>query len=635
MHAASKQPPDPSSFTKCCRPHSAQRGPPAPCPTRAASNTPPCPSPGLRPHPLSPNEPTARATRDVQPGGHSGAASCDLGCGLHHISQCESQHGSQRIVGQGTRAGDAEAETRAVGPGEAARGLSEPGPATGTPSPAGGLAPPSPTPSPLHGPLSRSRVPSSRGNCWMNALPRQWWVAGSGWQGARQHYAASPEQSKPQHPSATDSHRAPQPARPTAGRVPTSAGPIPPAGHPATDGQHTLRAGAREGAQPTPAEPGSARKPHRRLLAPGDAAFTRSSWGHNGQFGGAERTGVQSWPSGGQHRASRPLATHDPPLPCLHAHPAWTSTSLATLSENPASALGTRHHPLYRLEKTAALTPACAHPAGTGPQGTPSPRPRLKAAPLALSRPRPARIRLALDPREPPHPALTLELPPWLHPGASAWDMGPPAQPTAPPLISLSSSGWMTLTHITAHSETSPAKRPQPHCPGATMDPKSSPYGHPPGLIRHPGPAWAPSLAAAGASGGLRFRDGSCPPPTAPQCGARRSGPSPAGPPVTGRRLALPPHTPSHTHPGPVPSKLLRAPHSGSPHTLHPSLGRSSTPLRPEGSSEVSPVATARRLEAPLQARPAPKRRPPPLGLAVRSERRKGTARTKATAPET
>ena len=179
----------------------------------------------------------------------------------------------------------------------------------------------------------------------------------------------------------------------------------------------------------------------------------------------------------GQHWASGPLANHDPPLPCLHAHPAWTSTSLAILSENPASALGTTHHPLYRLEKTAALTPAHAYPAGTGPQGAPPPRPRLGAAP-------------------------------WLHPGASARDMGPPAQPTAPPLVSLSSSGWLTLTHITAHSETSPAKWPQPHCPGATMDPKSSPYGHPPGLIRRPGPAWAPSLAAAGASGGPRFRDG-------------------------------------------------------------------------------------------------------------------------------
>lgn len=47
----------------------------------------------------------------------------------------------------------------------------------------------------------------------------------------------------------------------------------------------------------------------------------------------------------------------------------------------------------------------------------------------------------------------------------------------------------------------------------------------------------------------------------------------------------------------------------------------SSAPHRPAGLSlSHTPrpqVATARRLEAPLQARPAPTRRPPPLGLAV------------------
>lgn len=61
-------------------------------------------------------------------------------------------------------------------------------------------APLSPTPSPPHGPLSPRGVlsPQLSGNCWMNALPRQWWVAGGGWQGARQHRAVLPERSEPQ-----------------------------------------------------------------------------------------------------------------------------------------------------------------------------------------------------------------------------------------------------------------------------------------------------------------------------------------------------------------------------------------------------------------------------------------------------
>ena len=60
---------------------------------------------------------------------------------------------------------------------------------------------------------------------------------------------------------------------------------------------------------------------------------------------------------------------------------------------------------------------------------------------------------------------------------------------------------------VTIHSETSPAERPHPHCPGATTDPTRSPCGCLPGLICRPGPAWTPSLAAAGASGGASFRD--------------------------------------------------------------------------------------------------------------------------------
>lgn len=63
--------------------------------------------------------------------------------------------------------------------------------------------------------------------------------------------------------------------------------------------------------------------------------------------------------------ASGPLANHDPPLPRLHARPAWTFTRLATLSENPASALGTTRHPLHKPEKVAALTPARPEPPTT------------------------------------------------------------------------------------------------------------------------------------------------------------------------------------------------------------------------------------------------------------------------------
>lgn len=100
-------------------------------------------------------------------------------------------------------------------------------------------------------------------------------------------------------------------------------------------------------------------------------------------------------------------------------------------------------------------------------------------------------------------------LPPTSHHCPACTPTQPGRPPAWPPSLKTPPPPWAPdITHITAHSETSPAKRPQPHCPGATMDPKSSPYGHPPGLIRRPGPAWAPSLAAAGASGGLRFRDG-------------------------------------------------------------------------------------------------------------------------------
>lgn len=54
-----------------------------------------------------------------------------------HVSQCESQHGSQRIVGQGTRAGDPEAETRAVGPGKQHAGSQNPGLPRAHPPPPG------------------------------------------------------------------------------------------------------------------------------------------------------------------------------------------------------------------------------------------------------------------------------------------------------------------------------------------------------------------------------------------------------------------------------------------------------------------------------------------------------------------
>lgn len=91
--------------------------------------------------------------------------------------------------------------------------------------------------------------------------------------------------------------------------------------------------------------------------------------------------------------------------------------------------------------------------------------------------------------------------------------------------------------------------------------------------------------------------------------------PSPGVPPcdqqaASSPRQALPPRTPSHTHPGSIPSKFLRAPHSGSPGILHPSPGRSSTSSRPKGSSRSAwygapdPVDPA---EARGQAGPAGK----------------------------
>lgn len=61
MRAAPEQPPDPSSFAKCCRPHRAQRGPPAPRPTRAASRTPPTPLPRPQTPPSPAADPTHRA----------------------------------------------------------------------------------------------------------------------------------------------------------------------------------------------------------------------------------------------------------------------------------------------------------------------------------------------------------------------------------------------------------------------------------------------------------------------------------------------------------------------------------------------------------------------------------------------
>lgn len=108
-----------------------------------------------------------------------------------------------------------------------------------------------------------------------------------------------------------------------------------------------------------------------------------------------------------------PLANHDPPLPCLHARPAWTPTGLATLSENPASALGATRHPLHRLEKAAALTPRAS-----GWHWAPG------------------------------RPLTASELPPWLRPGSCPQDTGPPAQHTAPPLVSLPpAAGCPSLNH--------------------------------------------------------------------------------------------------------------------------------------------------------------------------------------------
>lgn len=68
MRAAPEQPPDPSSFTKCCRPHRAQRGPPAPRPTRAASRSPPTPRPRPQTPPSPAADPTHRAPTSPVPG---------------------------------------------------------------------------------------------------------------------------------------------------------------------------------------------------------------------------------------------------------------------------------------------------------------------------------------------------------------------------------------------------------------------------------------------------------------------------------------------------------------------------------------------------------------------------------------
>lgn len=78
MRAASEQPSDPSSFTKCCRPHRAQRGPPVPRPMRAAGRPPHAPAwasdpaapPTVGPAtpcPLFPHKPTARAAWALGP----------------------------------------------------------------------------------------------------------------------------------------------------------------------------------------------------------------------------------------------------------------------------------------------------------------------------------------------------------------------------------------------------------------------------------------------------------------------------------------------------------------------------------------------------------------------------------------
>lgn len=100
-----------------------------------------------------------------------------------------------------------------------------------------------------------------------------------------------------------------------------------------------------------------------------------------------------------QPRGLSPTMTH----PC----PACTPTRLATLSKNPASNLGTARHPLHRPEKVAALTPA--------------------------------------RPEPPTTPVPSRDLCP---------DTAPPAQPTAPPLVSLSPSSLTTLTHVTCPTVT-------------------------------------------------------------------------------------------------------------------------------------------------------------------------------------
>ena len=101
--------------------------------------------------------------------------------------------------------------------------------------------------------------------------------------------------------------------------------------------------------------------------------------------------------------ASGTLANHDPPLPCLHAYLAWTSTRLATLSENPASNLGTTCHPLHWPEKVAVLTPARPEP-----PTTPAPSRGLcpgHGAPYPAHRPA-SRLPVPQQPDDPPlhHP---------------------------------------------------------------------------------------------------------------------------------------------------------------------------------------------------------------------------------------
>ena len=165
-----------------------------------------------------------------------------------------------------------------MGLGDAAHSLPVPKPAAGTTSPTGGLSlserhpePPARAPEPPRGPESPALrkllderaatavVGGRRRLAGGQAAPRcsaraERAPAGPG---SRRQLTAAPARCLHPHPSASDSYCLP-PSQARTRSHPHIRRPHPPAGHPATNGQHTLRASAMEGAQPTPAGPGSA-----------------------------------------------------------------------------------------------------------------------------------------------------------------------------------------------------------------------------------------------------------------------------------------------------------------------------------------------------------------------------------------